>query len=261
MAADIRAHQERKLKAIQMALSEKSAQENERQHMAKYRMVRFFETKKALRHLKQLKKQPKELVSNAALEAAAMDLNYVYYFPKTLKYISLFPSVPTTASANNEEQKAQIRSKIAAQVLAGELEDAYNVFARKSRSEAQLVPQDKQGGGDTEDDEDEDDEEQEQEGQDDDDEEGEEDDQGEEDDEDFEEEEEEEDQEGQEDEDDEEDQDDEDEPDETDDDDDDEDEDEDDEDDEVDEDDEDEEEEEEEESEDEAADKKKRQKR
>lgn len=113
LPADIRREQERKLAALQMQATESSKAEKERQMVRTYRMVRFFERKKAERHVKQAQASG----SSEQLEAALMDLHYVLNYPKDRKYISLFPTTETTDERVLEERRC-IRQAIAHDVMA-----------------------------------------------------------------------------------------------------------------------------------------------
>lgn len=113
LPADVRRDKERMLSALQVQMDERQKQEQTRKMVSAYRMVRFFEEKKAVRHLKQALKGEEE----AAKEKAIMDLNYVLHFPKDRKYISLFPSAETTDERVLEERRA-IRDKINQELVA-----------------------------------------------------------------------------------------------------------------------------------------------
>ena len=95
LPATVRQQQERKLRALQLAVEGKAVLEMQQKMSSKYRMVRFFESKKAVRHLRLA------LVSGDAeeIQEAAKDVLYVKFFPKDSKYISLFPSEPCVDEA------------------------------------------------------------------------------------------------------------------------------------------------------------------
>ena len=90
LPATVRQQQERKLRALQLAVEGKAALERQQKMATKYRMVRFFESKKAARHLRHALRTEDE----AAIREAVKDALYVKFFPKDQKYISLFPSTP-----------------------------------------------------------------------------------------------------------------------------------------------------------------------
>lgn len=112
LPADLRREQERKLAALQVALTDRVQAETEREMAVKYRMVKFFERKKALRRLAsaQAKNDAK------AVAEAQLDLAYILHFPKDRKYISLFAANETTDAAvvcERENIRKQIADKLA----------------------------------------------------------------------------------------------------------------------------------------------------
>lgn len=111
LPADLRREQERKLAALQVALADRVQAETEREMATKYRMVKFFERKKALRHLAsaQAKNSP------AAVSEAQLDLAYILHFPKDRKYISLYSSSESGESvvAERDSIRKQIAEKLA----------------------------------------------------------------------------------------------------------------------------------------------------
>ena len=65
-------------------LDAKVLSEMERQHMVRYKQVRFFERQKAQRLLKKAEKQ------DANIQSAQIDFIYASHFPKTIKYIGMY---------------------------------------------------------------------------------------------------------------------------------------------------------------------------
>jgi hypothetical protein len=110
LPADVRREQERKLQALQAKAVDHAHVEKEKKMSKTYRMVKFFERKKAERKLKQAK-------TDEAREAAIMDLNYIIHFPKDRKYIALFPTVETTDEKVLEE-RCRIRQEINDELVA-----------------------------------------------------------------------------------------------------------------------------------------------
>jgi hypothetical protein len=115
LPSDIRQVQERKLAHLNAMMRERGEEEKVRAMRSRYAKVRFFETTKAKRHLKQAARnfaqEPSEAHLNAWMEAKR-NLVYVQEFPLDRKYISLFPS----GSLTDEKvlaQRAQIRSELA----------------------------------------------------------------------------------------------------------------------------------------------------
>ena len=115
LPSDIRQVQERKLAHLNAMMRERGEEEKGRAMRSRYAKVRFFETTKAKRHLKQaarnLAQEPSEAHLNAWMEAKR-NLAYVQDFPLDRKYISLFPSSPLTEE-KILTQRAQIRSELA----------------------------------------------------------------------------------------------------------------------------------------------------
>lgn len=113
LPADIRVEKERKLAALKLALADHEQSEMERALQVTYKMVKFFDRKKAERHLmKAMKKN-----DDAAKEEAIKNINYIINFPKDRKYISLFPSVETSDERVLEERR-NIRDKINEEMMA-----------------------------------------------------------------------------------------------------------------------------------------------
>lgn len=112
LPADMRQEQERKLAALQVALSDRQKGEVEREMSVKYRMVKFFERKKALRRLASAQASG----DSEAVSEAQLDLAYILHFPKDRKYISLYPVSESTSSevlAEREVIRKQISKKLA----------------------------------------------------------------------------------------------------------------------------------------------------
>lgn len=112
LPANVIVENERALAALKV---EKRNAENSlklKKNAKKYHMVRFFERKKALRKYKQAKKEHDKLISDGAekkeikkakkvLTHCEIDLAYVVNFPKSEKYIALYP----TNSSENEKDE------------------------------------------------------------------------------------------------------------------------------------------------------------
>ncbi|SCV02461.1 LAME_0H01046g1_1 [Lachancea meyersii CBS 8951] len=79
---------ERSLEALRFELKNAELRVKVQQNAKKYHMVRFFERKKALRRYKQAVKTN----NKKEIRARAVDLCYVVNFPKTEKYIALYPT-------------------------------------------------------------------------------------------------------------------------------------------------------------------------
>ncbi len=111
LPADMRREMERKLAALQGALAEKSQNDLEREMAIKYRMVKFFERKKAMRKLVSAQRSG----NDEAVKAAQLDLAYILHYPKDLKYISLYPKEASSEAvvAQREAIRKEISEKVA----------------------------------------------------------------------------------------------------------------------------------------------------
>ena len=132
ISASSRVELERKLKALQQASMETKTKNHlttvQKSHMEKYRMIRFFERKKALRKLQSLMK------SNAPveeIERATLNLNYVVHFPKDTKYISLYPGNESKSPVVSDK-KEKIMEIIKNAIISGSLNDAASELLRHS---------------------------------------------------------------------------------------------------------------------------------
>ncbi|KAJ7033443.1 hypothetical protein C8F04DRAFT_1002906 [Mycena alexandri] len=122
LAADVRVETERRLKALEADLEVAELGKKERTLAVRYHKVKFFERQKVVRKLNQTKKkisasETPELQS--ALQELRVDLNYILHYPKTKKYISLFPpelrkgeTQEPSLDAGREEVRAWVRSQM-----------------------------------------------------------------------------------------------------------------------------------------------------
>lgn len=104
LPADIRIEKERALKALQADLKNTRFRLKTKERAKKYHMLRFFERKKATRKLKQATKAHQEAVeadvkkdikkARKVMKHAQIDVAYVLMFPKSEKYIALYPNEP-----------------------------------------------------------------------------------------------------------------------------------------------------------------------
>lgn len=149
LPADLRREQERKLSALQVTLTDRQKAEVEREMSVKYRMVKFFERKKALRRLAvaQAKADP------VAVSEAQLDLAYILHFPKDRKYISLYQ---TSNSAETVTERETIRKQISEKLA---LLGAETMLAKVTESKKHL-----KGSDDEEEEEESDEEESDEEG-------------------------------------------------------------------------------------------------
>lgn len=113
---------ERTLEALRMELETAELRSKAKKNASKYRMIRFFERKKSLRKYKQVAKQLKEDPDNEdlkkKLEKCKIDVCYVVNFPKTEKYIALYPTSSSSSDDTTEEQdKTSIRRETFKQLI------------------------------------------------------------------------------------------------------------------------------------------------
>ena len=106
LAADVRVATERRLKSLEGDLAKAEEARVERTMATRYHKVKFFERQKVTRKLVQTKKKLKEARERkerkkleACLAELRVDFNYILHYPKTKKYISLFP--PEVRSGND----------------------------------------------------------------------------------------------------------------------------------------------------------------
>ncbi|KAG1882400.1 hypothetical protein F4604DRAFT_1953434 [Suillus subluteus] len=117
LAADVRVETERRLKALEADLARAEVARKERTYAMKYHKVKFFERQKVVRRIKQVKRdlssaQGKEREKlEGELEGLRVDLNYILHYPRTKKYISLFPPERRhidTVSTNSDDNDQRI---------------------------------------------------------------------------------------------------------------------------------------------------------
>ncbi|KAG6878288.1 hypothetical protein C0992_008295 [Termitomyces sp. T32_za158] len=135
LAANVRVETERKIKALEADLEQAQISKKERANAVRYHKVKFFERQKVVRKLTQTKKRldTADASSQAhlshTLTELRVDLNYILHYPKTKKYISLFPpdvredhpSSPDTPTIKVNPESEAVRSWIRERMEAGEL--------------------------------------------------------------------------------------------------------------------------------------------
>ncbi|KAF8627607.1 hypothetical protein AX15_004313 [Amanita polypyramis BW_CC] len=133
LAADVRVETERRLKALERDLEKAEIGRKERTLAIKYHRVKFFERQKIVRRIAQTKKQitsangdTGHLESN--LFDLRVDMNYILHYPKTRKYVSLFPPEIRKGESRDEAEttrtdirRQEIRSWIRERMKTGEL--------------------------------------------------------------------------------------------------------------------------------------------
>ncbi|RXW25569.1 hypothetical protein EST38_g255 [Candolleomyces aberdarensis] len=149
LAANVRVETERRVKALEAELEQAEVANKERDLAVRYHKVKFFERQKVVRKLNQTKKAlqsaegPEKEQLEADLMAHRVDLNYVLHYPKTKKYISLFPpevrsgassaSAPDKTSQEREEIQTWIRECMMKKELPAEPELQLDADARHDK--------------------------------------------------------------------------------------------------------------------------------
>ncbi|KAF8161369.1 hypothetical protein B0H34DRAFT_653570 [Crassisporium funariophilum] len=155
LAADVRVETERRQRALGYELSQAEQTNKERALAVRYHKIKFFERQKVTRKLKQAKKRLESTNEPSEKEAILseitklrIDLNYILHFPKSKKYISLFPpevrkgaeavtsTDPTSDSQKTITDREEVREWILEQMTKGELfaEPELNLDTRSSVS-------------------------------------------------------------------------------------------------------------------------------
>ncbi|KAK6199285.1 rRNA-processing protein EFG1 [Scheffersomyces amazonensis] len=122
LPATVRVENERSLKALKVELGNAQVNLRAKEISKKYHMVRFFEKKKAIRKLKQAKKEFEDVSKGGVrkdikkarkkLRHCEVDLVYTVLFPKSEKYISLYPN----PKENDQVDMSNPRAKKGAQL-------------------------------------------------------------------------------------------------------------------------------------------------
>ncbi|KAG6878006.1 hypothetical protein C0993_000966 [Termitomyces sp. T159_Od127] len=134
LAANVRVETERRIRALEADLAQAEVARAERANATRYHKVKFFERKKVVRRLTQTKKRLESTADDddaskprllQTLADLRVDLNYILHYPKTKKYISLFPpalraDAPQPQPPENPESQ-DVRKWIKARMDAGEL--------------------------------------------------------------------------------------------------------------------------------------------
>ncbi|XP_057871602.2 rRNA-processing protein EFG1 isoform X2 [Cryptomeria japonica] len=130
---EVKEAQEKKLDELRKLVELQAQSELERKMALRYRKVKFFERRKIERRIRRLEKQQRvalehsaeEVVANAGqisqqLSRLKEDLEYVRFFPKTEKYISIFMGVndPELVGKRNKLRE-QIKANLAAAAASG----------------------------------------------------------------------------------------------------------------------------------------------
>jgi len=138
LAADVRVGTERRIKSLEADLAKAELAKKERTLAVRYHKVKFFERQKVVRKLKQAKKNlasvsandPRKKEIESSIFELRLDLNYILHYPKTKKYISLFPPEVRQGGSNSasklteretDRAREEVRSWIRGQMQKGEL--------------------------------------------------------------------------------------------------------------------------------------------
>ncbi|KAI8971029.1 hypothetical protein BD414DRAFT_229574 [Trametes punicea] len=161
LAADVRVATERRLKSLEADLANAERARLERTMAMRYHKVKFFERQKVTRKLNQAKRKlaamapcEEDEATTAELEARLselrVDLNYIMHYPKTKKYISLFPPEVRQAKGQSaaeatreakeksetDRQREEIRTWIRERMNSGELSWEPEVELERSEKKA-----------------------------------------------------------------------------------------------------------------------------
>ncbi|KAH3899410.1 Efg1p SCDLUD_004853 [Saccharomycodes ludwigii] len=141
----VKIEMERKLDALKLELANAKIRTKATKNAKKYHMVRFFERKKALKLYKkissELEKNPENPDLSEKLLQASIDLCYVVNFPKTEKYISLYPSNKTTENSENLTtlKRKTYRDQIAKEYKQGTLAVSLDDILKGKRLDKDII--------------------------------------------------------------------------------------------------------------------------
>lgn len=117
---------ERTLEALKLELESAKLRTKIKDNAKKYHMIRFFERKKALRRykkaLKSLEDRKGSKKSKDELLQSKIDLCYVVNFPKTEKYIALYPT-SEEGTDNSGSEKTELRRNAFRDLISNQLEE------------------------------------------------------------------------------------------------------------------------------------------
>ncbi len=113
LAADVRVATERRLKSLEGDLEKAEQGRLERAMATRYHKIKFFERQKVSRKIQQTKRKLAAATEKAErkkweahLAELRVDLSYIVHYPKTKKYISLFP--PEVRNAKEGQSAADV---------------------------------------------------------------------------------------------------------------------------------------------------------
>ncbi|EIW54208.1 uncharacterized protein TRAVEDRAFT_74419 [Trametes versicolor FP-101664 SS1] len=154
LAADKRVATERRLKSLEGDLEKAEQGRLERAMATRYHKIKFFERQKVSRKVQQTKRKLAAATEKgerkeweARLAELRVDLSYIVYYPKTKKYISLFPPEVRNAKegqsaadaareakekSETDRQREEIRAWMREQMDSGALSSEPEVELEKS---------------------------------------------------------------------------------------------------------------------------------
>ncbi|CCE65574.1 hypothetical protein TPHA_0L02230 [Tetrapisispora phaffii CBS 4417] len=142
---------ERTLEALKIELENAHLQQKIKQNAKKYHMIKFFERKKAMRKYKKAAKAIEDDSDNkekqAELLKTKIDLCYVVNFPKSEKYIALYPSNENEDNTEDTttKEKSDIKKKYIYDLIIKQFQDNTLPVSFKSILEGKKL--DKQHNG------------------------------------------------------------------------------------------------------------------
>ncbi|KAF6761189.1 hypothetical protein DFP72DRAFT_880369 [Ephemerocybe angulata] len=158
LAANVKVETERRLKALEAELEQAEVATKERDFAVRYHKIKFFERQKVTRKLNQAKKalQSAEGSEKKKLEKELsryrIDLNYILHYPKTKKYISLFPPEvrhtssessapsPIPESDKTSQEREEIRTWVKECMEKGELSTEPELHLESDKSSHMSKP-------------------------------------------------------------------------------------------------------------------------
>ncbi|KAF8515324.1 hypothetical protein BU17DRAFT_51737 [Hysterangium stoloniferum] len=152
LAADVRVETERRLKSLESDLARAEQGRKERTNAARYHKIKFFERQKVCRKIKQIKatidnsKTPAGDIPDLqkTLQLYRVELNYIIHYPKSKKYISLFPTQSTNGTKDNvtdntNRQREELKQAIQMAMEKGELEQDPELALSKGERSADAM--------------------------------------------------------------------------------------------------------------------------
>ncbi|KAF9427762.1 18S rRNA maturation protein [Podila epigama] len=135
MPADLLLEHQRRIEALKLQLADKQVNLTEQKMQTKYRMVKFIESQKASRKISSFRKQRPDWNNNpeekAALAELELDFAYIQHFPRTQKYVSLYPG-ENAEDPKSAEIRQTIRKQIKEKLASGDITQ----FDKQVRDEA-----------------------------------------------------------------------------------------------------------------------------